>query len=88
MIGENEREGARLLARADKQLTHAQQGLARAVADIRQLRTEYDGDTQAWAVLGVRIAGQLDCTTAAQQYAVEMHVAAALRLADDDRGPQ
>jgi hypothetical protein len=71
------------LAAADQQYTHARSALKdQAVAKARQLLTGH-GETEAWALLTVDLAGQLDLTSQRQSFAAEMLAAAAIEIAKE-----
>lgn len=68
------------LANADRQLALVNDALAQAVEDARELLQTHDA-TAAWALLGTKIAAQLDCSSKYQQFAAEMVAAAAIQIA-------
>lgn len=68
-------------AAADRQLAHVDGGVDELVATARALLRTQDR-TDTWAQMAVRVAARLDCADRRPQFAVEMLVAAVLRLAE------
>lgn len=82
LIDMNDRDRALTSARAvaDQQLTLVNDTLDKTVDEARKLLAT-NGVTDTWAMLGARLAKELDCTTKHQQFAAEVAIAAAIRLA-------
>lgn len=75
-----EHELAAALAAADQQLHHVNGSLDLVMKEAQELLRTH-GPTQTWAILTSKYAKTFDCTTRSQLHAVEILVAAALRLA-------
>lgn len=75
---------ARARANADRQRALNAQALNQLIVEARTLLAAGVDPSDVWAILGARLVKELECYTTYQQFAVEMLVAAVLRIAKKD----
>jgi|SRR5690554_1504688 len=80
-MNDRDEQITKAIAAADQQRTLAWQTFSHLVEEARTKLANGEDPTTVWAVLGMRMAKEMGCTSKHQQFVVEMLVDAAVRAA-------